>query len=80
MPLPQGVIFQPVLAPAVAIDTNSFSLLLQNETRREVVIPQDTFLGKVQAANLARDLLKGEGFVEMDPSLIDLDDSPIPTE
>lgn len=45
MPLPQGMIFQPVIAPLSAIDPKCFSLLIQNETKKEVVVPPDTPLG-----------------------------------
>ncbi|KAK0134504.1 Paraneoplastic antigen Ma2 [Merluccius polli] len=51
-PLPQGVMLQPVVATAKAIDSKCFSLLLQNESRKEVNIPPGTPLGKVQVADL----------------------------
>ncbi|XP_062372262.1 retrovirus-related Pol polyprotein from transposon 412 isoform X1 [Sardina pilchardus] len=80
MPLPQGVMFQPVVAPANAIDSKSFSLLLQNETKREVTILKGMPLGKVQPADLASSPVRSEMSGEMDPSLIDFGDSPIPNE
>ncbi|KAL7863449.1 hypothetical protein SRHO_G00124330 [Serrasalmus rhombeus] len=38
VPLPHGVMFQPVVAPTSAIDPNCFSLLIQNETKKEITI------------------------------------------
>ncbi|XP_037833479.1 uncharacterized protein LOC119617377 [Kryptolebias marmoratus] len=78
--LPYGVMFQPVVAPASAIDPNCFSLLIQNETKKEITIPRGTPLGTVQSADLARPIVKSQDAEELDPSLIDFGDSPIPNE
>ncbi|KAL2081551.1 hypothetical protein ACEWY4_023404 [Coilia grayii] len=80
VPLPQGVMFQPVVAPACAIDPNCFSLLIQNETRKEVTILKGTPLGTVQAADLASLVVKSQKVEEVDPNLIGFGDSPIPRE
>lgn len=77
--LPQGVMFQPVIAPASAVDRKCFSLLLQNETKKEVTILKGTQLGKVQKADLASPPVIGESSGEIDPSVINFGDSPIPT-
>lgn len=53
VPLPQGVMFQPVVPLASSIDPKCFSLLIQNETKKEVTIPRGTPLGKIQAVELA---------------------------
>ena len=79
-PLPQGVMLQPVVALAKAINPKCFSLLLQNESKKEVRIPSGTPLGKVQVADLAISPGTGEISREMDPSQIDFGDSPIPRE
>ncbi|KAL1259510.1 hypothetical protein QQF64_010087 [Cirrhinus molitorella] len=80
VPLPQGVMFQPVVAPASAIDPNCFSLLIQNETKKEVTIPQGTPLGTIHSADLASPVRKSQNTEELDPNLIDFGGSPIPNE
>ena len=80
VPLPHGVMFQPVVAPVSVIDPNCFSLLIQNETKREITIPQGTPLGTVQSAHFASPIVKGKNIEELDPNLIDFGDSSIPNE
>ncbi|KAL7839427.1 hypothetical protein SRHO_G00260850 [Serrasalmus rhombeus] len=80
VPLPHGVMFQPVVAPASAIDPNCFSLLIQNETKKEITIPRGTPLDIVQSADLASPIVKSKNTAELDPNLIDFGDSPIPNE
>ncbi|XP_048108990.1 uncharacterized protein LOC125300872 [Alosa alosa] len=80
VPLPHGVMFQPVVAPASAIDPDCFSLLIQNETKKEITIPRGTPLGTVQSADLASPIVRSQNTEELDPNLIDFGDSPIPNE
>lgn len=82
MPLPQGMMIKSIIALVSAIDTNCFSLLIQNETKREVAILQGTPLGRVQAAELASSIIKGHptSTTEVDLKLINFSDSPFSEE
>ncbi|KAF4098733.1 hypothetical protein G5714_020763 [Onychostoma macrolepis] len=40
-PLPQGLMVQPMVALASAVNGENFSVLLQNETKREVSLPEE---------------------------------------
>ncbi|KAL7841411.1 hypothetical protein SRHO_G00251020 [Serrasalmus rhombeus] len=80
VPLPHGVMFQPVVARASTIDPNCFSLLIQNETKKEITIPRGTPLSIVQSADLASPIVKSKNTGELDPNLIDFGDSPLPNE
>ncbi|KAL6470660.1 hypothetical protein MHYP_G00217790 [Metynnis hypsauchen] len=46
VPLPQGLILQPVVAPVSAIDVNSFSVLLQNESLKEITLQEGKPIGE----------------------------------
>lgn len=46
-PLPQGLMVQPMVALASAVNGENFSVLFQNETKREVIIPEGALLGNV---------------------------------
>ena len=66
-PLPQGVMFQPVVAPGKAIDPKCISLLLKDESKKEVKILQGTPLLKMQVADLVSSPVTGETSEEIDP-------------
>lgn len=78
-PLPQGLMVQPMVALASAVNGENFSVLLQNETKREVIIPEGALLGNVQVADMAVPPVRSK-LEEIDPSLFDFRDSPIPVE
>ncbi len=80
MPLPQGLMVQPMVALASAVNGENFSVLLQNETKREVTLPEGTLLGNMQVADMAVPPAKESMLEEMDPNLIDFGDSPVPVE
>lgn len=79
-PLPQGLMVQPMVALASAVNGDNFSVLLQNETKREVIIPEGTLFGNVQVADMAVPPMRESKSEEIDPSLIDFGDFPIPVE
>lgn len=56
------------------------SLLIQNETKKEITIPRGTPLGMVLSADLASSVVKSRKAEEVDPNLIAFGDSPIPRE
>ncbi|XP_067235363.1 uncharacterized protein [Chanodichthys erythropterus] len=79
-PLPQGLMVQPMVALASAVNGDNFSVLVQNETKREVIIPEGALLGNVQVADMAVPPARVSKSEEIDPSLFDFGDSPIPVE
>ncbi|XP_076850337.1 uncharacterized protein LOC143500204 [Brachyhypopomus gauderio] len=79
-PLPQGLLLQPVVAPTSAVDVNSFSVLLQNESMKEITVHEGKPIGQVQITDVAAPSLGSEAPESIDPRLIDFGDSPLPNE
>lgn len=70
---------QPMVALSSAVNGENFSVLLQNETKREVIIPEGALLGKV--ADMAVPPARVSKPEEIDPSLFFyFGDSPIPMD
>ncbi|KAL6462538.1 hypothetical protein MHYP_G00289600 [Metynnis hypsauchen] len=79
-PLPQGLLLQPVVAPTSAVNVNSFSVLLQNESMKEITLHEGKPIGQMQIADVTAPCLGSEAPESIDPKLIDFGDSPLPNE
>ncbi len=79
-PLPQGLMVQHMVALASAVNGENLSVLLQNETKREVTLPEDTLLVNMQVADMVVPPATECMLDKINPSLIDFGDSPIPVE
>ncbi len=80
-PLPAGVLLQPMVVHGTAVDGH-ITVLIQNESLRETVIPVGTVLGQLCHADPVVPSLKVETETvtvptELDPQLIQFGDSPI---
>ncbi|CAI5657555.1 unnamed protein product [Oreochromis niloticus] len=79
--LPAGVLVPPVVLPSSEMDTNSFTLLLRNESQRETIVPTGTVLAQVYLVDTVTELTKTSAQERsIDPELFDFGDSPIPEE
>lgn len=81
-PLPGGVLLTPMVVPRYAIDTQKFTVLLQNESLKEVEIADGTIIGYLYPTDVVKSVPKPEPeFTEgFDSSKIDFGDSNIPEE
>ncbi len=79
-PLPQGLMVQPMVALASAVNGENLSVLLQNETKLEVTLPEGTLLVNMQVADMVVPPATECMLDKINPSLIDSGDSPIPVE
>lgn len=79
--LPAGVLVPPVVLPSSEMDTNSFTLLLRNESQRETIVPTGTVLAQVYLVDTVTELTKTSAQERsINPELFDFGDSPIPEE
>ncbi|XP_035809415.2 uncharacterized protein LOC118471094 [Amphiprion ocellaris] len=78
-PLPAGVLLQPMVVPRYALDSSKVTLLLQNESLKEVLIPVGTILGHLFLTDIVTNVPKSDQSTDkFDASQIDFGDSPIP--
>lgn len=78
-PLPAGVLLQPMVVPSYAVDSSTVTLLLQNESLKEVTIPAGTILGHLFLTDIVTNIPKTEpATTKFDASQIDFGDSSIP--
>ena len=59
-PLPGGVLLTPMVVPSYAVDTKKFTVLLQNESRREVEIAEGTVVGCLYPTDVVKSVPKPE--------------------
>lgn len=83
VPLPSRVQLQLMVVPSTAVDEDHLTVLIQNESLRDTVIPVGIVLGQLCHADPVMPSPKTEaGTVavptELDPQLIQIGDSPIP--
>lgn len=83
VPLPAGVLLQPMVVPSSEVRLNQLSVLVCNESERDAVLPVGTLMGNLCIADsvvpaLQTKIRSKAGVTELDPSLIDFGDSPIP--
>ncbi|KAL6483440.1 hypothetical protein MHYP_G00083120 [Metynnis hypsauchen] len=79
-PLPHGVLIQPVIIPASAVDVSRFSVLMQNESMKEVDIPVGTVLGQLYVTDSVMVPPNPDVPRDIDPKLIQFGESPVPEE
>ncbi|XP_036433704.1 uncharacterized protein LOC118812695 [Colossoma macropomum] len=79
-PLPYGVLIQPVAIPASAVDVSRFSVVMQNESMKEVGIPVGTVLGQLYVTDSVMVPPNPDVPRNMDPRLIQFGDSSVPEE
>lgn len=83
--LPAGILVQPMVVPSSEVDVNHFSVLVHNESAREMVIPVGTVVGtlcltdQVMPPSQAELATVGKSAV-FDSRLINFGDSPIPEQ
>lgn len=84
VPLPAGVLLQPMVVPFSEVKVNHFRVVVRNESARDAVLPVGTVMGSLSPADLVMPVVNTkatsttEGAAQLDPSLIDFSDSPIP--
>lgn len=84
-PLPSGVLLQPMVIPSAAVDVNHFTVLVHNESLRDTVTAVGTVIGQLC---LAYPVVPSQKFdletvsqpTQLDPELIQFDDSPTPQQ
>lgn len=76
--LPAGVLVPPVVLPPSAMDTNSFTLMLRNESQKETTLPAGTVLAQVYLVDSVIQPPKSPQTKSIDPELFNFGDSPIP--
>ena len=84
IPLPSGVLLQPMVVPSTAVDDH-LTVLIQNESLKDAVIPVGTVVGQLCHADSVIPSLKVETEAvtiptDLDPQLIQFGDSPIPCQ
>ncbi|XP_076830977.1 uncharacterized protein LOC143476602 [Brachyhypopomus gauderio] len=84
LPLPAGLLLQPMVVPGPEVNVNHFRVVVRNESVRDTVLPVGTVMGNLCPADAVRPALlpkktpSTEGTERFHPSLIDFGDSPIP--
>lgn len=79
--LPTGVLVQPRVLSDADIDSNSFNVLIQNESKRTTSIPVGTVIAEMYAVDTVTPIQPSDLTAEtVDPNLFDFGDSPIPEE
>lgn len=73
--LPSGVLLQPMIVPCSEIDINHFSVLIQNESKKDTEIPVGTVVGHVYHID---PVISATPTEEFDANLINFGNSPIP--
>ncbi|KAJ8375794.1 hypothetical protein SKAU_G00063740 [Synaphobranchus kaupii] len=87
VPLPAGVLLQPMVVSSSEVDVNHFTVLMHNESVRDTVIPVGTVMGHLCSADPVMSALWPKTELEtevtspeFDPRLINFGDSPIPEQ
>lgn len=79
--LPAGVLIQPGVLPDADIDSNSFTVLIQNESKKTTAIPVVTVIAEMYAVDTVTPIQPSDLTADtVDPNLFDFGDSPIPEE
>lgn len=78
--LPAGVLVPPVVLTPSAMDINSFTLMLRNESQKETTLPAGTVLAQVFLVDSAIEPPKSTQTKSIDPELFNFGDSPIPED
>uniref|UniRef100_A0A672FVX5 Gypsy retrotransposon integrase-like protein 1 n=1 Tax=Salarias fasciatus TaxID=181472 RepID=A0A672FVX5_SALFA len=79
--LPAGVLVQPGVLPNATIDSNSFTVLIQNESKKATSIPVGTVIAEMYAVDTVTPVQPSESTAEaIDPELFNFGDSPISEE
>lgn len=69
--LPAGMLVPPVVLPPSVMDTNSFTILLRNESLKETALPTGTVLAQVYLVDTVIELKKSAETKSIDPELFD---------
>ncbi len=81
MLLPAGVLVQPGVLSDADVDDNSFTVLIQNESKKTTSLPVGTVIAEMYAVDTVTPIQPSELTTEtLDPSLFNFGDSPIPEE
>ena len=79
--LPAGVLIQPSVLSDADIDSNSFTVLIQNESKKTTSIPVGTVIAEMYAVDTVTPIQPSDLTAEtLDPSLFNFGNSPIPEE
>lgn len=83
LPLPSGVLLQPMVVPSTAVEEDHLTVLIQNASLRDTIIPVGAVLGQLCPAYPVTPSPKTQTGAEtlptkLDPELIQFGDSPIP--
>lgn len=78
VPLPCGVLPQPIVIPASAVDTSEFCVVVQNESMKEVTMPVGTVVGHLYVTDSVVVPPTQYTHIDLDPELIQFGDSPVP--
>lgn len=78
--LPSGLMLQPMAIPSSAVDINRLTVLVHNESQKEVTIPPGAVLGHLCVADVVTTVSKQEPATEdvFDVSMVDFGNSPVP--
>ncbi|XP_056457197.1 uncharacterized protein LOC130391037 [Gadus chalcogrammus] len=77
--LPTGLLVQPGVLSDANIDNNSFTVLIQNESKKTTSIPVGTVVAEMYAVDTVTPVRPSDLTAEtIDPSLFNFGDSPIP--
>uniref|UniRef100_A0AAQ4P6T0 ribonuclease H n=1 Tax=Gasterosteus aculeatus aculeatus TaxID=481459 RepID=A0AAQ4P6T0_GASAC len=80
-PLPAGVLLQPMVIQSAAVEEGHFTVLIMNESRKDIVIPVGIVLGQLCHADPVVPSPKAGAETvptKLDPELLQFGDSPIP--
>lgn len=79
--LPAGVLIQPGVLSDADIDSNSFTVLIQNESKKTTSIPVGTVIAEMYAVDTVTPIQPSDLTAEtLDPNLFNFGNSPIPEE
>lgn len=79
VPLPSGVLLQPMVLPSTALKDDQLTVLIQNASQRNAVIPVGAVLGQLCHADPVTPSPRTDTVpTRLDPQLINFGDSPIP--
>ncbi|CAI5678658.1 unnamed protein product [Oreochromis niloticus] len=85
IPLPAGVLLQPMVLPSSALEVDHFVVAVQNQSSRDIVLPEGTIMGQLCTVDTVTATVevcpkKGKDQRELDPLLMNFGDSPLPNE
>lgn len=79
--LPAGLLVQPGVLSDANIDNNSFTVLIQNESKKTTSLPVGTIIAEMYAVDTVTSVQPSDLLAEtIDPSVFKFGDSPIPEE